>query len=384
MISTLKHKSAHLAFRLFVTTSAIAFTCSLATANPFAWFENNFVDPKDQNLDFSKWMDRGGFFPVPLIITEPAVGNGIGAAGIFIHGGDEEKDIPPNVTGVAAAVTGNDSWLYAAFHQGTYFNDKLKYTGAVGEAAINLDFFGGATGGQSNFNFEGLFSLQNARYRIGNTKFFAGGRWQYLDSTVKFQDSGTPDPEFDLPGEQIRSSGLGATLYYDSRDNIFTPEDGVSARILLSFDNPAWGSDFTYTRLGMSAFGYREVLENLHLSAKGELTNVYGDVPFFAEPFIGLRGIPAVRYQGRSVVSTEVELRKQLTERWSVLAFTGLGVAGEDGMEDWKFDNVKGVVGGGFRYLAARDLNLHVGLDVAQGPEQTVFYLQFGHAWQRD
>ena len=40
--------------------------------------------------------------------------------------------------------------------------------------------------------------------------------------------------------------------------------------------------------------------------------------------------------------------------------------------------------GGGLRYLLAREYGLHVGLDVAQGPEETIFYVQVGHAWARD
>ena len=41
------------------------------------------------------------------------------------------------------------------------------------------------------------------------------------------------------------------------------------------------------------------------------------------------------------------------------------------------------VAGGvGVRYLLARKLGLHVGLDLARGPEDTAAYLQVGSAWQ--
>lgn len=35
----------------------------------------------------------------------------------------------------------------------------------------------------------------------------------------------------------------------------------------------------------------------------------------------------------------------------------------------------------GFRYLVARRYGLHMGLDVAGGPNSTVFYVVFGSAW---
>jgi hypothetical protein len=35
------------------------------------------------------------------------------------------------------------------------------------------------------------------------------------------------------------------------------------------------------------------------------------------------------------------------------------------------------------RYEIARKFGLHVGIDVARGPEDTAFYLQVGSAWFR-
>ena len=44
-----------------------------------------FLDPEDGQLDLSEWLlDRRGFLPMPIIITEPAVGFGGGVALVFI------------------------------------------------------------------------------------------------------------------------------------------------------------------------------------------------------------------------------------------------------------------------------------------------------------
>jgi len=37
--------------------------------------------------------------------------------------------------------------------------------------------------------------------------------------------------------------------------------------------------------------------------------------------------------------------------------------------------------GGGFRYLTAREFGLHMGIDVARGPEQWAIYVVFGNSW---
>ena len=44
------------------------------------------TDPEDGRFDMSNWLLRNkGFLPVPMIITEPAVGYGGGLGVIFFH-----------------------------------------------------------------------------------------------------------------------------------------------------------------------------------------------------------------------------------------------------------------------------------------------------------
>jgi hypothetical protein len=64
-----------------------------------------------------------------------------------------------------------------------------------------------------------------------------------------------------------------------------------------------------------------------------------------------------------------------------VVAFGGAGVARLD--ERYARDKWAGAAGAGFRYELARKFGLHVGLDVARGPEETAVYLQVGNAWFR-
>jgi hypothetical protein len=39
--------------------------------------------------------------------------------------------------------------------------------------------------------------------------------------------------------------------------------------------------------------------------------------------------------------------------------------------------------GAGFRYLIARRYGMQMGIDVADGPDDTVLYVVFGNAWLR-
>jgi len=64
-------------------------TCVLLSA-PRIYAEsvfNQLKDPIDGWFDASDWVlnNAVGFMPVPIVITEPAVGEGLGLAAVFFH-----------------------------------------------------------------------------------------------------------------------------------------------------------------------------------------------------------------------------------------------------------------------------------------------------------
>ncbi|GAL30524.1 outer membrane protein [Vibrio variabilis] len=103
---------------------------------------DNFIDPQDGRLDGSQFIldNAVGFLPVPLTVTDPAVGVGGGAALLFFHeseerkqkrlAGEEVKDIPASTSGLMALGTNNGSHLYGGFHSGNWMNDRIRYLAA--------------------------------------------------------------------------------------------------------------------------------------------------------------------------------------------------------------------------------------------------------------
>ena len=107
-----------------------------------------------------------------------------------------------------------------------------------------------------------------------------------------------------------------------------------------------------------------------------------GSIPFYALPFLDMRGIPAMRYQGEDVLLTEIETIWRVSDRWSLLGFGGVGRAAGKFSDLDKAEN-RWTGGTGFRYLVSQKLGLHVGIDIARGPEDWAFYIQVGSAWKR-
>ena len=382
----------------------IAFLCNLICVSS-SWsqsFWDRFKDPKDGKFDVSGWSEEeeatGGFLPVPIIISEPALGGfGLGASMLYLREkGDYEnadsksdkknKERPPSISGIGAAYTLNDSWFVGIGHVDNWINDTLRYTGGLGYASLNLDFYGSGQQGFPNdgslaFNIKGLFLIQDLKYRLFKSDIFAGGRYTFLSSDVTF-DISTIIPGLPPTQGSTSDGGLGPVFQYDTRDNIFTPTKGSRVDLTAMFHDPNFGGDFTYQSYRASGLTWFGVHPKVTLGLRLDGRSVKGDPPFYAVPYIELRGIRALRYQGDVAVMGEIEAKWQAFNRWSMIGFVGSGRAAESFDT---LDNTPGrhTFGAGFRYFIARKFGMHAGVDVARGPEDTYVYIQIGSAWSR-
>ncbi|HEX5091158.1 MAG TPA: glyceraldehyde-3-phosphate dehydrogenase, partial [Burkholderiales bacterium] len=347
-------------------------------------------DPEDGAFDASEWLlERKGFLPVPILITEPAVGYGAGLGLLFFResigemakrGRRGSQVTPPDIYGVAAAGTDNGTRFGGAGALVTFLDDTWRYKGAVGRASVNLDFYGLGGGNlKLGYNLDGWLSSQKLSRRLGDGDNWIAARWVYLDLTSSFDS--LQDPAVLPPHSTVRrSSGAGLSLEHDSRDNIFTPSRGWLGALEGLFYSPDIGSDETFQIY--RAYGYAYLpYERFVLGLRADDRAGRGDVPFYQLPYIDLRGVPAVRYQGENAGVVEVELRWNVTPRWALIGFGG---AGRTWGERTDFANAQTIttVGAGFRYLVARRLGLYAGVDIAWGPEDTAFYIQVGSAWR--
>ncbi len=110
-------------------------------------------DPEDGMLDMSRYLQDNsyGFLPVPMAITEPAVGYG-GAVWSLLHGKgtrDGDNFIPPPITAFGGGGTQNGTWFVGGGHRHTRNNDRIRYLVLLGYANIKLDIY---SDGLSSFN----------------------------------------------------------------------------------------------------------------------------------------------------------------------------------------------------------------------------------------
>lgn len=142
------------------------------------------------------------------------------------------------------------------------------------------------------------------------------------------------------------------------------------------------GSDKNYQVTTFEGLNYWKLNEKINggLKIASEIANTDDFLPPYALPSMKIRGVPSGRYQGTHTFMTEAEVSYALDSRWRVLGFVGAGRVGNE-MNSLKHGDTLVSKGVGFRYEIARRYGFSSGLDVAFGPEETVWYIQAGSAW---
>lgn len=353
------------------------------------------VDEQEAKPKPKRWL------PIPIFITEPAVGYGLGLALGYIHPKEDDEDTdtdtpaslqtpksvstsrktqkpPPTITGVAGGYTESDTWFGAVGHSASWRGDSVRYAGALAYTDIYSTYY--IFDSPIDFNLEGAVIYQDLKLRLGDSHFFMGGKLAYLATESDFKLDLDTDTSVGL--EDIESNNVGIALAgsYDRRDNVFTPNSGQLFEMALWRYDEAVGSDYNYWNGTVKALSFHPLHETIVLGLRLEASAVDGNPPFYAYPWVTLRGIPALRYQGEAVAMAEVEGRWNVLPRWAVIGFIGTGgVYGDDPSFETQDDIVAGGIGG--RYLFMPERGLWLGMDFARGPEAWYWYITIGQAW---
>ncbi len=365
-----------------------------------------FTDKLDGNFDASRYLSENayGFLPVPIIITDPAVDGGLGMMGLFFHESKEEQAarlktmqdesndkashslMPPSISAAFGAYTGNDSYFIGGGHLGFFNKGSIRYMGGGGYGDINLNFYGFGDltlPAPLKINTQATAIMQTLKFKLGESAFYFGPMHRYVDAQVSIVNTGKiPSNLRPALSTNIVTSGAGLTLEYDSRDNFFSPTDGLKYELNYLWFDDVIGSDVDYNLTELTALNYFKITDHWRTAIRVEANYVDSEqvLPPYATPYISMRGIPAARYQGQSVALSELEVAYRINLRWELSAFAGIGKA-SDSFSDFSDSDSRVSKGAGFRYLIARRYDFNMGIDIAKGPEDTVFYIQAGSAW---
>jgi len=375
---------------LLLTGTAAFAQVSQASA-PDADKPSRFRSAEDGWFDVSGFLDEAyGFLPIVMPITEPAVGFGAVAALAFLDKPNPEAGAGfgrPNITMVGGLGTDNGSRGLIAGDIRYWLDDRVQTLIGGIKSTINLDYYGSGEAGFRNkhprtYALDVEAALLQAKMRIGQSQNWVGLGYVLANTGVNFDSR--LDNSFELrdPERSLRLGGILASLSHDSRDNVFTPREGNYLELSAAIFRPGTGSDLDFTRLTLVGMHYLPLASRWTLGLRENLAFNYGDAPFYLQPFVMMRGVPAMRYQGEKVAQIEAEVRWQFWERFSLVGFAGAGWAAEAIRE---LTRTEGITAGGvgIRYEIARKYGIHMGLDAAWSRDEPAVYFQVGSAWMR-
>jgi hypothetical protein len=343
--------------------------------------------------------EKAGYrlLPIPIFITEPAIGEGLGVALALFHPVKEGKSddtrvatldsiaeystprqAPPVVTGVAGAYTNSKSWFGGVGHSNNWRNDSIRYVGALAAAKVNSRIY--VLNLPVEFSMKAKIVYQDMKFRIGESDFMVGAALSYLNADNKF-GIGLPDGFDDERfSSDFNNVGLAGKIAYETRDNTMNPRTGQIVELSLWRYDDAIGGSYDYWSAKLKALSFHSLTEKFTLGLRLEVSGVDGRVPFFAIPFVSLRGVPALRYQNKVAGAAEAELRYRFRPRWEASVFGGLGFTSDAYPI---FENPDSIYNFGFggRYNIFEAHNVWVGIDIARGPEDWNWYIQVGHPW---
>ena len=366
------------------------------------------VDPKPEPEEKKGWLksylerqkekdpNRGRILPIPIFITEPAIGEGLGLVVAYFHpkkavsdkdrlasleslgNASSEQEAPPTVTGVFGAYTSNETAAAGVGHMNTFKDDHIRFTGVAAWANVNSTFY--VADRPIKFNLEGVLAFQETRFRIGDSRWFWGIGLTYLNADTAFRVEIPDEAPIELLPSTLTNVGLAGKLAWDSRDSTSMPNKGQFIDLSLWRYDDAFGGDYNYWNAKLKMTSFHPFGEKWVLGLRLDYEATSGDAPFFGYPYVNLRGIPALRYQGDRVITGEIEGRYNFSPKWSMIGFAGSGKVSSDLPI---FDTEQNIYAFGFgaRYRIFKVQNIWVGIDIAKGPEDYNWYIQVGQAW---
>jgi outer membrane protein assembly factor BamA len=327
--------------------------------------------------------DSFSIYGMPIPIVDPTIGHGLAVGVLSTFQLDPDDKVSPRST-VAAGAGYTDSQSYAFGASTSLYLDEDRYRvdTLVGYGNANIKFYG--IGSNSlfkdhplDFNIQGLFARANARVRVLD-HFYIGPLATYLDSTAHFDV---------LPGIlrptdlDYRLAGAGLISEYDSRDTSFSPHEGIYAEMELTRFDERIGSDFNFVSLDGSASKYLELTPDLVLAGQARVAAASGNPPFFALPYITLRGFPAGKYLNDVTWQAQAEMRWRVFWRIGVVAFAGVGQTAPH-LGAFTDSKVLYSGGAGLRFVASEAERVNLGIDYARASDgDSAVYFRIGEAF---
>ncbi|MCU0414579.1 MAG: outer membrane protein assembly factor [Ignavibacteriaceae bacterium] len=163
------------------------------------------------------------------------------------------------------------------------------------------------------------------------------------------------------------SVGIGVQAVWDSRDNLFFPNEGkYSSLKFLSYPI----GDFNFYMFELDIRHYSSFSKDHILAGQAYFNSAGGSIPFYKVPALGgqnrMRGYYFGRYRDNVYYTFQLEYRQYFWWRFGYVLFGGIGGVASS-PDKLRIDEFQFSYGAGLRYLFNKDQKVNVRVDFGIG-----------------
>jgi len=319
---------------------------------------------------------KGNFVAVPIPFSNPTIDSGIvGAVGYF-HAQTEQQAAtqPASVTGFGAMYSSNKSYGVAVGHQGYWKEDRWRFSGIAGYADVNLVPISLGQNGELlevDWRIKGSLLYAELSRRVAKDWYVGlAGRWTDIEQDFAINILSL---EFELR-DKLKTSALGVTLTYDTRDMPTNAYEGRYFKINALSNGASLGSDLAYQAYSLQFRSYHSIKDSLVLAWELAGCERSDGAPLWDACRIGLRGFSATDYLGKSSLYGQLEARWRFNERWGMAAFAGAGRITRT-LSGLREGDVVPSYGLGVRFMVSTAQRINMRLDYGRSTDSDAVYL---------
>lgn len=335
------------------------------------------TSPIESAAEAAEYGFRAGSFVVaPIPFKNPVIGAGLALGLGYIYQTDEASN--NSVIGVGAMASDNGTRAYGASVSMAWDDNRWQLSALLAEGDLNYDLYVGSI----PLPVRQVGTVFSGSLLYGVTPELAfGGSFRLFDTRVT-ELSGATLPPGISDSLVVQLGSIGAVAKWDTRPDSFYPRHGHLLDVEIMRASAISGTPRDYTK-GVANFGlYRSFSESTVFATQASFCAASNEAPFFDQCSLGgtdrFRGFPATQYYGFNLLSLQVELRQQLSERFRAVGFAGAGMVSDtpDGLD---FDEAHLAAGAGLRFKLTRKFDADFSADVAYNDEgDTSVYIYVG------
>lgn len=327
-----------------------------------------------------------GLIALPILFTAPESGVGFGAFGLYYwHLGAVDTTRPSQIRS-AVAFTTKEQFQFDVGPSLWLSDNKFYIEPSVLFQNFPQPFFGIGNGEKSGDSETFTARRYSARASVG-ARVLAH---TYLGLQYVFDHTDIVNPK---PGGLIAthavlgseggvSSGVGPSVTFDSRDNVYAASHGSYAALNYIQRTSLLGSDFDWGAASLDLRHYIALGDQV-LAFQVAMSVMDGAIPFYSLAALGgptLRGVYRGMFIDNNSFEAQVELRVPIFGPLLGSAFLGTGEVMRR-LDTFSPSGFHTAGGAGLRYLLIPEEKIGVRLDIAYSEQGPAYYLDVGEAF---